>query len=150
MKSTKQIKIQNTNIKVSESSWGEMLKRKNSNYNFNYKEIFSIENKNSISDENDIKIVDLSKKIKIYIIGKNKSKKDKNYSVPQRNFNIQNEKQAENGKHKIIYNQDQFKKIPQFPAKTMRKNNFYYNWLTPNMNKYNDSSKEKNIFENNN
>ena len=64
MKSTKQIKIQNTNIKVSESSWGEMLTRKNSNKNFNYKESFSIENNNSISEENDNKIVDLSKKLK--------------------------------------------------------------------------------------
>ena len=112
MKSTKQLKIQNTNIKESESSWGVMLTRKNSKKTFNYKESFSIFNNNSISDENDNKIVDLSKKIKIHIIGKNKSKKDKNYSVSQRNFNIQNEKQAENGKHKITLSQDQFKKIP--------------------------------------
>ena len=32
----------------------------------------------------------------------------------------------------------------------MRRNNFYYNRLIPNMNKNNEISKEKNIFENNN
>ena len=151
MKSSKQLKLQNTNNKISESSRGEMLTKKNVSKNFNYKEIFSFESEknNSIGEDNNNNVIDLSKnKIKIHIIGKNKTKKDKNHPFSQRNVNNKNEKQSENGMHKTTYSQDKFKIIPQFPGKTTKKNNFYYNRMNQNMNKYNEIS--NNIYENNN
>lgn len=149
MKTAKISKIQNDTSKAPESSRGEILTKKNTGKKSNYKEMFSIESEksDSISSSNNNKIIDLNKnKIKIHIIGKNKTKKEDSYTFSQRNGNIQNEKQIEKGKHKITYSQDKFKKIPQYQGKSMRKNNFYYNRLNPNMKKYNEGAK----YENNN